>query len=71
VLEDPEKRKKMEDRYLSLKQCVWLAFVEWILDLWVLPFVIAYFVLIPWRLDELFSIAVSQYEGVPATKAKV
>lgn len=71
VLEDPEKRRKMNERYLSIKQCVWLTFVEWILDLQVLPFIIVYIVLIPWRLNELFEIAVTQYEGVPSTNQKV
>ena len=61
----------MNERYLSIKHCVWLTFVEWILDLQVLPFIIVYIVLIPWRLNELFEIAVTQYEGVPSTNQKV
>jgi len=71
VLEDPVKRSKMDERYLSFKQCVWLAFIELILDLQVLPFILAYFIFVPWRLNELFDIAVSQYEAVPSTKSKV
>jgi hypothetical protein len=30
---DPEKKKLMSEKYLSLKECIWLASVEWILDL--------------------------------------
>ena len=64
---DEDKRKEMaKNKYLSLKQCVWLAAVEWLLDLQVLPFVIAYLVLLPWRFIELRNIAVSQYCEVPA-----
>ena len=71
MLEDPAKKSKMQDRYLSFKQCVWLAFVELILDIQVLPFILSYFLFVPWRLNELFDIAVSQYEAVPSTKQKV
>jgi hypothetical protein len=35
----------------------------------VLPFILAY-ILIPWRLNLLFKIAVSQYERVPTRKVK-
>jgi hypothetical protein len=71
VLKDPSKRERMGERYLSLKQCIWLAMVEWLLDLLVLPFIAAFFVLVPWRLSELFAIAVTQYENVPSDKRKV
>lgn len=66
VLEDPEKKKQMHMRYLSLKHCIWLAFIEWILDLWVLPFIVTYMVCLPWRINELFALAVTQYDSVPA-----
>jgi hypothetical protein len=57
---DEERRKELvKTKYLSLKQCVWLASVEWVLDLQVLPFVIAYLVFLPWRFIELRNIAVS------------
>lgn len=71
VMEDPVKKSKMAERYLSLKQCVWLAFVELVLDFQVLPFIAVYIVLVPWRLNELMAIAVEQYEGVPANKLGV
>lgn len=58
VMQDPEKRALAKDRYLTVKQCVWLAFVELILDMMVLPFIVAY-VFVPWRFSELVEIAVS------------
>ena len=36
----------------------------------VLPFILSYFLIIPWRLDNLFSIALTQYERVPTQKVK-
>jgi hypothetical protein len=45
--------------------------VEWLLDLLVLPFVLCYILAVPWRLNELWGIAVEQYENVPAARKRV
>jgi hypothetical protein len=59
------------DKYLSIKYCIKLAFQELILDILIMPFIAAYFIVIPWRLQELHSIAVTQYERVPTKKESV
>eukprot|EP00347_Sterkiella_histriomuscorum_P012885 403366845 len=61
---------KKQDNYLSIKECIWLSLIEWVLDLLLLPFLLAYFILIPWRLSDLFEMAVSQFERVPTQKVK-
>ena len=66
---DNVKKDLQLKNYLSLKYCIWLSFIEWILDLAVLPFILGY-ALIPWRFRELFKLAVDQYEGVPTQKIR-
>ena len=58
VMNDPHNHERKK-KYLSLKHCVWIASFEWLLDLQVLPFVLAYIVFLPWRFMELKAIAVS------------
>jgi hypothetical protein len=65
VMNDPQNHERKK-KYLSLKHCVWIASFEWLLDLQVLPFVLAYIVFLPWRFMELKAIAVSQYIEVPS-----
>ena len=50
---------------------MWVSFIEWVLDLWLLPFLIVYIVCLPWRLGELWALAMSQYEQVPMNRDKV
>lgn len=54
---DPVKRTNQLKNYLSFKYCLWLTFIEWLLDLAVLPFILGY-ILIHWRYRELFKLAV-------------
>lgn len=51
--------KQTRKIYLSLKYCIWLSFIEWLMDILVLPFIVAYVVLIPWRLNSLFKLYVT------------
>jgi hypothetical protein len=65
VMNDPNNHERKK-KYLSLKHCIWIASFEWLLDLQVLPFVLAYIVFLPWRFMELKALAVSQYIEVPS-----
>lgn len=62
-MKDPKKRVK--ENFLSFKYCIYLTFMEWLLDLLILPFIIAYLILLPWRFNTLMEVAISQYERVP------
>ena len=69
-MSDPDNAERKK-KYLSLKHCVWIASFEWLLDLQVLPFVLAYIVLLPWRFLELKALAVAQYSEVPSNSQNV
>jgi hypothetical protein len=57
ILSKPAKERS--SNFLSLKYCIWLSFIELMMDILIAPFIVAYFVMIPWRLGDLFKIAVS------------
>lgn len=58
IMNDPTKKQQAKERYLSLKYCIYLSFIEWLLDILVLPFILLYLI-IPWRLNLLFGLVVS------------
>ncbi|CDW72139.1 UNKNOWN [Stylonychia lemnae] len=58
------------EQYLSIKECIWLSLIELVMDLLVLPFIIAHFIFIPWRYKEIFNLAVSQFERIPTQRVK-
>jgi hypothetical protein len=61
-------RKK---KFLSFKHCVWIATVEWLLDLLVIPIVIPYIIFLPWRFNELKNLVALQITEVPSNSQNI